>query len=129
MQKPYILFFLIVLFIPCHSFSQDTITQATVSHKKISSTNHINPGFYIKLGPTFPIRTYSKGIKLKTSSDKDTSYYLPASMGGAMDLGFLIYIGPSFANHHIRLGIDATFLSIWFNSIKSDTITGPISNT
>jgi hypothetical protein len=125
MQKPYILFFLIVLFIPCHSFSQDTITQATVSHKKISSTNHINPGFYIKLGPTFPIRTYSKGIKLKTSSDKDTSYYLPASMGGAMDLGFLIYIGPSFANHHIRLGIDATFLSIWFNSIKSDTITGP----
>ena len=44
-----------------------------------------------------------------------------------MDLGFLIYIGPAFANNHIRLGIDATFISFWFNSIKADSISGPKS--
>ena len=42
--------------------------------------------------------------------------YLPAKIGGALDLGFLIYIGPAFANHFMRAGIDATFLSFWLNS-------------
>jgi hypothetical protein len=46
-------------------------------------------------------------------------------MGGALDMGFLIYIGPAFANNHLRLGIDATFVSFSFNSIKSDTVTSP----
>lgn len=124
MKKLSLLLFLIILILPFQSFTQDTITQATVSHKKYNP-DRINSGFYIKLGPTFPIGTYSTGVKLQAQSEKYPSIYLPASMGGAMDMGFLIYIGPAFANNHLRAGIDATFLSLWFNSIKSDTNSGP----
>ena len=32
-----------------------------------------------------------------------------------MDMGFLIYIGPAFAGKYLRAGIDATFITFWFN--------------
>jgi hypothetical protein len=48
--------------------------------------------------------------------------YLPAKMGAAMDMGYLIYIGPAFANNILRAGIDATFLSLWFNSTRPDSV-------
>ncbi len=120
---------LTVLFLPFQSFTQDTITQATVSHKTqhASNPNHINPGFYIKLGPSFPLGTYAVGSSIMDKTDKGIypSIYPQASLGGAMDMGFLIYIGPAFANNHLRAGIDATFISFSFNSIKSDSISGP----
>ena len=134
MNKYLLLFILSAFILPCQSFTQDTISRATVSHKANRPPNRIKPGFYIKLGPTFPIGTYAKGVTLKAPKLADSSVsshypskYLPASMGAAMDLGFLIYIGPAFANNHIRLGIDATFISFWFNSIKADSISGPKS--
>ena len=128
-MKKYVLLFILSAFIlPFQSFTQDTISRATVSHKANRPPNRIKPGFYIKLGPTIPIGTFTKGVTLKSPKPIDSTHYpstyLPAKMGAAMDLGFLIYIGPAFANNHIRLGIDATFLSFWFNSIKSDTMTG-----
>ncbi|MEI6900263.1 MAG: hypothetical protein WCL00_10310 [Bacteroidota bacterium] len=85
--------------------------------------DHIKSGFYIKLGPCFPVGDFSKGQSLlihnplfSHPSDSVTLTYLPAKIGPAMDLGFLIYLGPSFANNYVRVGIDATFLSIWFTT-------------
>jgi hypothetical protein len=48
--------------------------------------------------------------------------YYAAKLGFAMDMGFLVYIGPAFANTHLRAGIDATFVSFSFNPIKSDSL-------
>jgi hypothetical protein len=88
-------------------------------------TNHpdqITSGFYFKIGPVIPMGTYSTGQQLPIYNPSVTPHYytlsyLPAKIGGAMDMGFLIYIGPSFANNFLRAGIDATFLSLWFNSV------------
>jgi len=131
MKKSTFLLIIATILLSFQSFSQDTITRASVSHKGNRPPNRIKPGFYIKLGPTIPIGSFASGKTLKTPKLADSSLsshypstYLPAKMGGAMDMGFLIYLGPAFANNHIRLGIDATFLSFWFNSIKSDTMTG-----
>jgi hypothetical protein len=41
--------------------------------------------------------------------------YYPAKMGIAMDMGFLIYIGPAFAGNHLRAGIDASFIAFSYN--------------
>jgi hypothetical protein len=46
-------------------------------------------------------------------------------MGVAMDMGFLIYIGPAFAGNHLRAGIDASFISFSFNPANlPDSING-----
>jgi hypothetical protein len=98
--------------------------------QKEAAPNRINPGFYIKFGPVFPVGIYATGQTMYDPSEDNPAelvpaVYMPAKMGAAMDLGFLIYIGPSFANKHLRLGIDATFISFSFNSIKSDTLKSP----
>ena len=96
------------------SQSQDTI-QPQKEHRK----NFIKGGFYLGVGPVFPVGAYSEGqIVVPTSGSAVKLSYLPARIGAALDLGFLIYFGPAFANNHLRLGLDATFLSFWFNSTK-----------
>jgi hypothetical protein len=83
--------------------------------------NHIHGGFYLKLGPVFPTGDYAKGQSVpfvNLNPPVTQLSYLPAKAGAAMDLGFLIYFGPSFANNYLRAGLDATFLSTWFNSTK-----------
>jgi hypothetical protein len=83
--------------------------------------NYIKGGFYLGFGPVFPVGKYDAGQVVhpeNATTSAPVLNYLPAKIGGAMDLGFLIYLGPSFANKHLRAGIDATFLSIWFNSTK-----------
>ncbi|MEI6456873.1 MAG: hypothetical protein WCO93_11345 [bacterium] len=86
-----------------------------------AKSNRIKGGFYLKLGAVIPVGAYAAGqiiipgVSTKSSS---TLSYLPAKIGGALDLGYLIYIGPAFANKFLRAGIDATFLSFWFNSTK-----------
>jgi hypothetical protein len=87
--------------------------------------NRINSGFYIMLGPNFPVGNYAAGQKLSDKNPTDHPIYFPAKMGAAMDMGFLIYLGPAFANNHLRAGIDATFLSFSFNPVKADTISSP----
>lgn len=74
----------------------------------------------MKFGPVFPTGTFATG---STFIDKSTTpytnlVYLPAKIGAAIDLGYLIYIGPAFANNRIRAGIDATFLTFSFNSTQ-----------
>jgi hypothetical protein len=83
--------------------------------------NYINSGFYFQVGPVFPNGNYAYDQLVPVTNPNPPVYalnYLPAQIGAAMDMGFLIYLGPSFANNHLRAGIDATFLSFWFNSTK-----------
>ena len=81
--------------------------------------DYIRSGFYLKAGPVFPMGQYAKGQTIPFPKTPVTELtYLPARLGAALDMGFLIYLGPSFANNYIRAGIDATFLSAWFNSTR-----------
>jgi len=83
-----------------------------------SGTSKIKSGFYLRMGPVFSLDNYAKGqtIYTKINNRTDTSIFLPAKIGGALDLGYLIYIGPAFVKKMIRAGIDATFLSVSFNT-------------
>ncbi|MCK9204650.1 MAG: hypothetical protein M0P58_09495 [Bacteroidales bacterium] len=84
--------------------------------------NYINSGFYLKLGPVIPIGSYAEGqIAPALTSYKSTLYlpYQPAQIGAALDMGYLIYFGPAFANNHLRAGMDITFLNVWFNTTSS----------
>jgi len=80
--------------------------------------NRIHGGVYLKLGAVIPVGTYAAGqdVMMTTGSGLYPLCYLPAKIGAALDMGTLIYIGPAFANKFLRAGIDATFLTISFNS-------------
>lgn len=83
--------------------------------------NRIKGGFYLKLGAVFPVGNFAAGQQVKLPTDVKSSgtlEYLPAKIGAALDMGYLIYIGPAFANNFFRAGIDATFLCFWFNSTQ-----------
>ena len=126
MKKHLFTALLITLLFPFYSFAQekDSLAPAPKIIYKEREPNRINSGFYLKLGPVFPMGNFATGQILTDVSPSDHPVYYPATLGGAMDMGFLIYLGPAFANNHLRLGIDATFISFSFNSIKSDTVTG-----
>ena len=83
----------------------------------LQAQTSINSGFYFQLGPVFPQGDFAKS-KIINNGATDSLPYLGAKIGAALDLGFLIYIGPAFANKRVRAGIDATFLSFWYNSTK-----------
>lgn len=100
----------LILFILCSAKAQDDA---------MKRDNFIRSGFYLKLGPVFPVGSYALGqtapviSNLKSTNDLP---YQPAKTGAAIDLGYLIYLGPAFANNYLRAGIDVTFLNFWFNS-------------
>jgi hypothetical protein len=96
-----------------------------ITQQQQREPNHINSGFYLKLGPNFPLGNFLTCQKRQAASENYPSVYYTAKMGAAMDMGFLIYIGPAFANNHLRLGLDATFISFSFNPITADTIPSP----
>ncbi len=83
----------------------------------------IRGGFYLKLGPSFPMGKYKTG-QLAPLGDYGINahqYFQPAKMGAALDIGFLVYIGPSFAKQKIRAGIDVSFLTFTFNPVTITT--------
>jgi hypothetical protein len=139
-MKRYLLPTLLITFLfPFFSFSQekDTLTPAPAPRmiQKERAPNRIESGFYFKLGPSFPIgnfaleqtfydRVANSSRSSGTTFTKVTFY--PAKMGIAMDMGYLIYIGPAFAGNHLRLGIDASFLDFSYNPAADlpDTISG-----
>lgn len=90
--------------------------------QKVVNSVSIKSGFYLKFGPVFPTGTFATGTTFSTTTDVPGQVvplvYLPAKIGAAMDLGYLIYIGPAFANKRLRAGIDATFLTFSFNSTQ-----------
>ena len=79
--------------------------------------NHIHGGFYLKLGGSFPMGEFANPHlnKYPYQGTTDTIKFNQAKIGGALEVGFLIYLGPSFARHHLRAGIDATFFAVSFN--------------
>jgi hypothetical protein len=132
-MKKYLLTALLILILfPVFSVAQenDTLAQKQAYTppptlaKKEREPNRINSGFYMKLGPVFPLGNYAAGQILTDKNPTDHPVYYPAKMGAALDMGFLIYFGPAFANNHMRVGLDATFFSFTFNSIRSDTTEG-----
>ncbi|HTX88582.1 MAG TPA: hypothetical protein VMC08_06300 [Bacteroidales bacterium] len=90
--------------------------------------NFIRSGFYFLVGPVLPMGAYRDGqtipFKPQDHPAINSLTYVPAKLGAALDMGYLIYIGPSFAHKILRAGIDATFISLWFNSTRlpSDTL-------
>lgn len=82
--------------------------------------NLIRSGFYLKLGPVFPFPRFSaeQVITDKPPFSPDTARFSAATVGGNLGLGYLIYLGPAVAGNHLRFGIDASFLDIWFATSK-----------
>lgn len=108
MKKTLYIFVLFLLILPHLSYAQ------------IERPDLIKGGFYLKLGVVFPMYKFAQYQHLNITNpiitpQKYTLDYLPAKIGGSMDMGYLIYLGPSFANKFLRAGIDATFLSFWYN--------------
>jgi hypothetical protein len=144
MKKILPLLFLVVFLYPLLSTAQEKDTLApTQGNAQIKETkksepaaasnltktvfNPLRSGFYLKLGPSFPVGNYAAGQTIYDTASpapKGAIYY-PAKIGGAMDIGFLIYFGPPVANNHLRFGLDATFVAFNFNSITVDTIATP----
>jgi len=113
-MKKIILIFLSMMFVG--------ISATKAQDDNAKKSNYIRSGFYLKLGPVFPVGLYAQLQTAPVTSTLKTTQYLtyqPAKIGAAIDLGYLIYIGPSFANNHLRAGIDVTFLNGWFNSTSS----------
>ena len=79
--------------------------------------NNIHGGFYLKLGVCVPFGEFAnQHLNLYPYNGKiDTIKFNQAKFGGAFELGYLIYLGPSFAGKHLRAGIDATFLAVSVN--------------
>ncbi|MEI7490941.1 MAG: hypothetical protein WCK92_06060 [Bacteroidota bacterium] len=119
-MKKCFLSLMFVLFISAFVFAQDqpaqTQMQPQTTQKKVGE-NHIKSGFYLKLGGSFPMGEFANphANYYKYQGKTDTIKFNKAKAGFVFEFGFLIYIGPSFANHHIRAGIDATFLTASFN--------------
>ncbi len=111
MKKNIIFTLALIALITSNSWAQE---------QSFSRTNKIRSGFYLRLGPVIPIGLYASGQTVPSSSGglPTPTYFLPAKTGAAMDVGYLIYIGPAFANKFLRAGIDATFLSFSFNTTK-----------
>lgn len=82
-----------------------------------SIKNNIHSGFYLKVGGSFAVGKFASTSTYyyNYKTYKDTITYYKAKIGPALELGWLIYIGPAFAGNHIRAGIDATFLTMSFN--------------
>jgi hypothetical protein len=126
MKKYFPSAFLVTLLFPFVLFSQEKDTLASTPApkmvQKVREPNRITAGIYIKLGPVFPTGAFAtKQILMDVSEKPNPAIYLPAKMGAAIDMGYLIYIGPAFAYNHLRLGIDATFISFSFNPVKTST--------
>jgi len=114
MKKVFTVSLLLLCIISLNSFSQDTIVNKSTYHK-----NYIHDGSYLKLGASFPAGLYGKDQSFKEGNTPDPAknyvIFPAAKLGGVLDVGYLIYLGPAFAGNHLRAGIDATFLSISFN--------------
>jgi hypothetical protein len=72
--------------------------------------NFITGGFYMKVGPGFPVGAFNT-TQYTIDEDGVLKTFDRAKTGFFGDFGYLIYLGPAFANKFLRAGIDATFFS------------------
>lgn len=122
MKRYLALFITLALVFPLVSNAQEPQPIQPQQIQKVVNSASIRSGFYLKFGPVFPTGSFATGSTFYTTTDVPGELvplvYLPAKIGAAIDLGYLIYIGPAFANNRIRAGIDATFLTFSFNSTQ-----------
>ncbi|MDP4281727.1 MAG: hypothetical protein Q8867_06200 [Bacteroidota bacterium] len=105
-MKKSILFLLLAGFI---LFQNQAFSQGGLLHSSINS------GFYMKIGPSIPLGNFKSYQEYPVPKTIDSTHnYLGAKTGPALDMGFLIYLGPTFAHQFLRAGIDATFLTFNF---------------
>ncbi|MBE0646650.1 MAG: hypothetical protein IH596_02580 [Bacteroidales bacterium] len=95
-------------------------TPSSSTTHSFARPNLIKSGFYLKLGPVFPVGTFAldKVLIDKAPYTPDTTLFHAAKIGGNLGLGYLIYIGPAIANNFLRFGIDACFIDAWFATSK-----------
>ena len=116
-MKPVLIFMCLLLVTTEIVYSQEQQASSAPEPFKPETKNHIHSGFYIKLGGVFPMGNFTANHQnLYPYQGKiDTINFNAARFGGAFELGYLIYLGPSFAGKHLRAGIDATFMTFSFN--------------
>ena len=100
----------------CYSFSeaQEQGQEQKQEQKESKKPMEINTGFYMRLGPVFPLGNYNLGQRYY---DQDVHRWIKsdeAKIGATAELGSHFYTGPSFANHYLRVGIDVTYANLWF---------------
>jgi hypothetical protein len=117
MKKYCIISLVLTCILSFHSFGQDTI-----SNKRSWHDNYIKDGSYLKIGASLPTGAYATTQSFKVYNTADPAansvIYPAAKLGGTLDVGYMIYIGPAFASNHLRAGIDATFFSLSFNQTE-----------
>lgn len=115
MKKLFIFLVACIMLYPVFSYSQGGLAHAD-----------IRSGFYIKAGPSFPLGTFKSGnIFAGNGTPGQESVFMASKTGPAMDLGFMIFIGPSFAKHFLRVGLDLTFLTINYQAAAvPDSLSG-----
>ena len=122
-MKTYFLLFSFLLFANL-AYSQDQPPQSQPpsqtqqpEFKQQPLKNHIKGGFYLKFGGSFPMGEFNNDHQYLYNYPKtvDTIKFNRGKFGGVLEMGFLIYLGPSFARKHLRAGIDATFFTLSFN--------------
>ncbi len=118
----YIFFLTTLLILTCGiALSQNQEdTQSSSKTKSFAKPNLIKSGFYLKIGPVFPLGTFAtdKTIIDLPPFSPDVSVFPAARIGGNLGLGYLIYIGPAIVNNYLRFGIDACFIDGWFATSK-----------
>ncbi len=114
MKKVFPVSLLLLCNLYLNSFSQDTIVKKSSLHE-----NYILNRSYLKIGASLPAGLYGKDqlFKAYNNPDPNNNYviYPAAKLGGVLDVGCLIYLGPAFAGNRLRAGIDATLFSLAFN--------------
>jgi len=103
----------LLVFTSVVALSQDqTQVQSTPASGNVARPNFIKSGFYLKLGPVFPVGNFASETAFLDLTG--ITYFPAARLGGNLGMGYLIYIGPAIANNHLRFGIDACFIDTWF---------------
>lgn len=123
-MKNFILAVCIILSGTILAYGQEQPTQQQPSQEKSGpqlTKNKIRSGFYLKVGGSFPVNQFASShtnvynYVVGAQTFKDTITFNGAKIGAAFELGYLIYLGPAFANNRMRAGIDATFFAASFN--------------
>lgn len=104
----------LILLLLILGFAVSVSAQSVATYDK---PNRIKGGFYMKFGPSFPVGPF-KTLQI------DGRTFEPAKVGFFGDFGYLIYIGPAFANKFLRAGMDLTFLTAGFHASHHNYLSG-----
>jgi hypothetical protein len=92
----------------------------------ISSFAQIENGFYLRLGPAFPLGDFNSDQLVGLESGYWDGYALfpNSKIGYNFELGCHFYTGKAFAGEKVRIGIDATFYNSSLHPADYDSYYG-----